>query len=296
MTWAIVAAGAISIGGTALAGGFNKSNTKNKGGGGVDISMLDARNPDQKAIDSSLSTFITKYLPEYTPGVPYGGKLSAPMSEFQNQGMGFLQNYLTQQSQPGANATTDNAASEINATMTGGYDPSTSPFYKATRDAAMVNQTTAQNQLNQGLGARGKFFSSEALNEGQQLQTNTTNFLNQTLTGMAEKERQNRLTAAGMAPQISAAQTRQAVAPIAAATTFGAIPQEMQQADLERQYQEFERQQTEKQNVLSAATGSFQGGNMKTVGTNPTPAKPGFDWGSFLGQIGSSAVSSYLSA
>jgi hypothetical protein len=253
---------------------------------GPSISLLDTRNSDQSAIDNSLSTFITKYLPGYVPGQPYSGQLSAPMDTYQNQGMQFLQKYLDQQGQPGATSVTDNAANEINTTLTGGYDPSTSPFFKATRDAAMVEKQSAQNRLNQGLGARGKYFSSEALNEGQQLETNTSNFLNQTLSGMAEKERQNRLTAAGMAPAISAAQNKAAMAPIAAATTFGAIPQEQQQADLERQYQEFQRQRNEQIGVLSAASGAYS-----KLGKTPViPAKPSFDWGSFLGQVGGMAL------
>jgi hypothetical protein len=254
---------------------------------GPSISLLDTRNPQQNAIDSSLSSFITQYLPQFVPGEPYTGQLSAPMDTYQNQGMTFLQNYLNQAMQPGANAVTDAAGKQITDTINGAYDPSTSPFYKATRDATMVEQQDAKNQLNQGLGARGKYFSSEALNENQQLGTRTTNFLNQTLTGLAEQERQNKLTAAGMAPAVSAAQTRQAMAPIAAATTFGAIPQELQQADLERQYQEFVRQRGEKALPLQAAEGAYSNQGMQTVVTQP---KPTFDWGSFLGTVGSAAV------
>jgi len=259
----------------------------------ANISLLDTRNPQQNAIDSSLSDFITTYLPQFKPGEPYTGQLSAPMDTFQNQGMSFLQKYLDQSQQPGANAVTDAAGKQITDTMNGAYDPSTSPFYKATRDAAKVEQQSALNQQNAQLGARGKFFSSEALNEGQQLNTNTTNFLNTTLTGMAEKERQNKLTAAGMAPAISAAQTRQSLAPIEAATTVGALPQQMQQADLERQYQEFQRQRQEKALPLTAATGAYSNQGMQTVANQD---KPGFDWGSFLGTVGSAAVTAALAA
>ena len=257
----------------------------------ANISFLDTRNPDQTAIDSSLSDFITKYLPGFVPGEPYSGTLSAPMTGYENQGMDFLQKFLTKSAGPNPNPLLGLAGDELTKTFTGGYDPSTSPFYKATRDAAMIERQDALNKQNQGLGARGKYFSSEALNENQQLNTRTTNFLNQTLTAMAEKERQNRLNAVPQAINLDTAQTKAGIAPIAAATTFGAIPREVAQADLEKQYQEFVRQREEKALPLKAATSSYSNMGLKTVATQD---KPEFDWGSFLGQLGGAAVGGYF--
>lgn len=251
------------------------------------ISTMDVRNSDQKVIDSQLSSFISKYLPGFVPGEEYSGQLSAPMSSLENQGMGFLQNYLTGASQTNANPMLGLAEDELTKTFTGGYDPSTSPFYKATRDAAMIERQDALNTQNQGLGARGKFFSSEALNENQQLNTRTTNFLQSTLAGMAEKERVNRLNAVPMAMNLDSARTKADISPIIAATTFGAIPREVEQQDLERQYQKFLNEREEKALPLTAARGAYSNMGLKTVATQ---AKPGFDWGSFLGTVASTAA------
>lgn len=281
MTWGMVASAAIGVGTTALSGGFNKSNRKG-GSGGVDISMLDTRNADQKAIDGAMSAFVTKYLPQFDPGKPYAGSLNAPMNTYQNQGMDFLQTFLDQSGQANSNPMLTMAGTELSKTLNGEYDPSTSDFYKTTRDAALVNQQTAQNQLNAGQGARGKFFSSEAMNENQQLQTNTTNFMNQTLAGLTEKERQNRLAAVPQAMALDKAGTAARIAPIAAATSFGAIPQQLDQAGLEREYNAWLNQRTEMAMPLQAATGAFQGGNSKTL-TNTTQPAQSFDWGGFLG-------------
>lgn len=260
-------------------------------GSKASISTMDVRNPDQTLIDSTLSKFISQYLPGYVPGQAYTGELSAPMTDFENQGMGFLQQYLTESANPASKKLLNTAANELTSTMEGGYDPATSPFFKATRDAAMIEQQDARNKMNQSLGSRNKYFSSEALNEEQQLGTRTTNFLNTTLANMAEKERQNKLTAAGMTPSIQAAIDKQNVAPIAAATTFGSVPREVEQADLERQYQAFLNQRTEQGNVLSAASGAYSNQPMKTVATS---AKPGFDWGSFLGMAAGAVVGNAL--
>ena len=255
------------------------------------ISTMDVRNPDQKVIDSQLSSFISQYLPGFVPGADYGKDLSAPMTGFENQGMSFLQNYLTGASDTNANPMLGLAENELTKTFTGGYDPSTSPFFKATRDAAMVERQDALNTQNQGLGARGKFFSSEALRENQQLNTRTTNFLNQTLTGMAEKERMNRLNAVPMAMNLDSARTKADLSPIIAATTFGSIPREVEQQDLERQYQKFLNEREEKALPLTAARGAYSNMGLKTVATQ---AKPGFDWGSFLGQVGVMAAGAAL--
>lgn len=262
----------------------NKKSKENKAAAasGPSIEMLDTRNDDQKAIDGAMSSWITQYLPNFKPGESYTGNLSAPMSGFEGQGMNFLQQFLTSKSGENPNPLLGLAGDELTKTFTGQYDPSTSPFYKATRDAAAVEQQTGQNKLNAQLGSRGKYFSSEALNQNQQLQTNTTNFLNQTLTGMAEKERQRRLDAVPMAESLDKSQTAASLAPVAAATTFGALPRQLEQEDYERQYQAWLNQRTEMAMPVSAARGSFQGGDFKTVGINQ-PQTQSFDWGSFLG-------------
>jgi len=285
MSW--IAVGVVT--GSAVIGGAVGSMSTSKGKGGK-VEMIDTRTPEQKAVDKSSADWITKYTPSFAPGTPYSGKLSAGMNGFETAGMGFLQNYLTDASATNANPMLGLAENEITKTLTGDYDPSTSQFYKATRDAAMTERQDALNTQNQGLGARNKYFSSEALNEGQQLNTRTTNFLQQTLGAMSEKERMNRLNAVPMAQSLDKARTAAQIAPIAAATTFGAIPRELEQKDYERQYQAWLNQRTEMAMPIQAAKG-FNAGDFKTVGTNPAPT---FNWGSFLGQIGSAAVTAAI--
>jgi hypothetical protein len=282
MSW--IAVGVVA--GSAVIGGAvgSMASSGDGGDGSSSITTMDNRSEGQKAQDS----WIAKYLPNFKPGEKYSGDLSAPMSTYENQGMGFLQQYLTDAKTNG-NPLLGLAGNELTKTFTGGYDPSTSEFYKATRDAAMTERQDALNVQNQGLGARGKFFSSEALNENQQLNTRTSNFLQQTLTGMAEKERQNRLNAVPMAVNLDKAQTAASLAPVAAATTFGALPRELEQQDLERQYQEYTRQRSE----MSLPITKGAGPGLTTVGTN-NKAAPAFDWGSFLGQIGSTALTAAI--
>lgn len=262
---------------------------KKGGGGGPSVEGFDQRNPDQMAVDNSLSSWITQYLPNFKPGTPYTGKFNAPMSSSENQGMGILQNYLNS---PGKTDLLGNAQGEINKTLTGGYDPYTSDFYKSARVGARQEQNDAQNQLNAQLGGRGKFFSSEALNENQQLQTRTTNYLQNVLAGLSQNERQNRLNVLPQAVSVNDAITEAPLQQIAASQTYGALPRTLDQHELESQYQEFQRQRSEMTLPLAAAA-SFKGtpmGVIRDSGANSPQSS--FNWQGLLGGLSKAYISS----
>ncbi len=287
MTWALAGSAAVGVGSWAL----NKyAGPKDKGGGGSgpSIDMLDTRNPDQMAVDHSLSSWITQYLPSFVPGKPYTGKYTAPMSGFEQQGLDKLGGYLNS---PGYTDLLTNSRSEINKTFNDEYNPYTSDFYKAARTSAMQERQDAQNQLNAELGGRGKFFSSEALNENQQLQTRTTNYLQNILAGLSQNERQNRLNVIPQAVSVNDAITKAPISQIAASQTYGALPRTLDQHDLEAQYNEFQRQRSELALPLGAAT-AFKGTAMKTVSDSGTSSQPGFDWAGLLGGLSKAYLSS----
>lgn len=266
---------------------FGGGGKKDSGGSGVEL--LDTRSPEKRAVDSSLSSWITKYLPDFVPGQKYPGSLSAGMSPFEAQGLDFLQGYLNQ---PNQTPLLGEAQDEISKTLTGGYDPYTSPFYKSLRTGAMQEQQDAQNTLNAQLGSRNKFFSSEALKENRELGTRTTNFLDQILGTLSQQERQNRLDVIPQALAVDKAVTQAPIAKIAAGTTFGALPRQLEQADLEREYQAFLNQRGEQKLTVGAAQG-FDSPSMKTITTS---SQPSFDWGKFLGDAASAAAMKFVAS
>ena len=212
---------------------------------------LDSRNPDTKRVQGVLADWITKYLPGFEPGKPYGGNLSASMSPYESTGMQYLSKYLQG---PDYTGLLQQAGDEVSKTLSGNYDPSTSQFYKAARDTAAQNQTDAITQLNQGLGASGKFFSSERVRGMSDIGTKTTNYLNNILGQLSENERNRMLQVLPEARAINQDVMNAPIKKITAATTFGALPRELEQQNYERQYQEFVRQQQEKALPITAAS------------------------------------------
>lgn len=249
------------------------------------ITTLDTRTGEQKAVDSAMSSWITKYLPGFTPGVPYTGTFTAGMSGQEASSLDYLQQYLDS---PGYGDLMKSAANELTTTLNGGYDPATSPFYKSMRDAAMQEQTDARDTMNQQLGARGKYFSSEALKEERELGTRTTNYLQGILGQLSESERARRLNAVPQAVAVD-----QAMSPlnkVAAAQQYGQLPRLLEQDQLTREYQDFIRQREEAALPVSAG-GRFQTQPLQTV---VSTSGGGFNWGGLLGQLGGAAAGSLL--
>ena len=218
---------------------------------------LDTRNPDVKRVQESLANFITSFLPQFKPGQPYGGQLSAPISGFETQGLGNLQRYLDQ---PDTTDLLPAAGQNVLQTLTGGFDPYNSKFFQAARDAALYNRQQAVDLTNRDLAGQNRFFSSERVNKIGDINAQTSNFLNQVLADLSEKERDRQIS---VLPQAQSLDREIMTAPLrkaTAATTVGALPRELGQADLERSYQEFSRQRQEAALPLQAA-GGFPTGN-----------------------------------
>lgn len=214
---------------------------------------IDTRNPQRQQIDSFLANFLQQYGSQYQPGKAYPGKLSAPMSGYESQGLDqFLAQYLNQ---PDQSSQTGDVRNLLNKTITGGFDPGTSQYYQALRDTANYNNRRAVTQSNADFGARGKFFSTAATNKTGDINAQTSIGLNNSLAQLADQERTRQMGAVGPALGLEQYLTQLPLAKASAATTIGALPRELQQADLERMYQDFKRQQTELGNVVSGAGG-----------------------------------------
>lgn len=87
------------------------------------------------------------------------------------------------------------AQSELMKTLTGGYDPYTSDYYKSAREGALREEQSAVNRLRRGAQLGGMMYSTPRIEaEGKtvaQTQNNLANILGQ----LSLQERQNRLNA-----------------------------------------------------------------------------------------------------
>ena len=122
---------------------------------------------------------------------PYGGKLVGSMSPYESQGLGKLQNYLNSSLSPYYGM----AGKELQNTLTGAYDPSTSPYYQAVRQAQMRELEDAKKRLGSDLSGSGLYYSGVRNAGLQDMEMQTVNSLNQLLGQMAEAERVRRLQA-----------------------------------------------------------------------------------------------------
>lgn len=215
--------------------------------------MIDTRNPERRQIDSFLANYVSKYGPMYEPGKAYGGKRTAGMSSFEGQG---LEQFLTQYlNAPDVSGELGDVRGLLNKTVKGGFDPGTSEYYQALRDEAGYNRKAAVDDTNADLGARGKFFSSEAVSKYGDINAQMRIGLNKNMAELADRERARSLSAV---PQAAALEDFIAGIPLnkaKAATSIGSLPRLLEQADLEALYQDFERRQKEGAAVIGAGTG-----------------------------------------
>jgi hypothetical protein len=218
----------------------------------IDPITVDPRNPERKAVDSFLANYVSKYGSLYEPQKEYGGKFTAGMSGLESQG---LETFLPQFLNAGLSSETGDLRSFLNKTITGGFDPKTSPYYHAFRDTAEYNRKDAINKTRAEMGGRGKFFSSEALAKEGDINAQTANALNMTAADLADRERNRSAGAVGQAAGLEKYIAGIPLEKAQAATQLGSLPRLLEQNDLEALYQDFLRRQDEGKGVLNAASG-----------------------------------------
>lgn len=220
--------------------GFGK-----KSGGGETISPQPLMPSWQSGVGNNLSSWINQYLSQYHPGEAYSGQLSIKQpSSYENQGLGLLDSLLKA---PNTGDLYSAASNQLMDTLSGKFaDPSTSPFIKAMTTYANQSLGDAIDQSRATAGARGNFFSTAALRNESNLSERTQNFLNTVVGDFIQGERGRQIQAVPLAQDLE--KYGSLVAPLSkieASMTAGALPRLLEQADLERQYKEYQRQRTE---------------------------------------------------
>lgn len=188
-------------------------------------------------------------------GEPYGGQLVAGMSGAEQQSQDALTSYLA-----GSPATDDPlfqaAESELTNTLGGEtYDPVGGTYYQAYRNAAMRELRSSQDALASRTSASDQFFGGGRIAEEGNLQEGTTNALALELGRLTENERQNRLSAANQAMTMTQYKEQAPLQRISAAQELGALPREIEQAELDAAYQEWNRQLADLGIALDTYTG-----------------------------------------
>ena len=203
-------------------------------------------------------------------GKTYGGQTVAPLTDIQQQGMGHLRTYA---GQTGVPALTQSGANELQNTLNGNYDPSTSLYYKAMRDAAKVNLQNTQNNIADQSAGGGRYWAGARLQKQGEASRDTTNYLNQILGQMAETERGRRFSAAPMA--IDAGQAIDAI-PLNRASNIlnvGDIARQIQQQQNASDYDQWIRANYDYPMQMAQMANNFQATKAPEFQTTVTPGR-----------------------
>lgn len=185
----------------------------------------------------------------------YQKDMVAPLSAPESKSLDFLSSYSDQP----RSTTFHVGKDQIEKTLSGNYDPTTSPYYQAVK-AEAANNLKEQNEFikDQAAGG-GRYWTGARLEQQADAAADTTRGLNTVMGGLAEKERSNQLATLPMALEFLRSEEEDPLRKAGALQTYGALPREIEQAILGSNYDEWIRSNfTQPGNVAQIAGGVQQ--------------------------------------
>lgn len=236
---------------------FGKKNKK-----GSTFSQVPMQSQGQQQLGDQLSKYFSSMfgqgggLANYQPGQAYTGQLSAGATGAENNAQALLQKYMQGS---GTGDLFKQASGQISDTLSGKYsNPITSPYIQAMSDLSNRNLSGQIDQSRAGAGARGNFFSSQAAQGENRLRGDSQATMNAVIGDWTNQERGRQFDAAQIGQQFDEYQNQTIpLNQINAGSTYGALGRNLQQADYERQYQDFLRQRGEQNGAIGQAQQHF---------------------------------------
>lgn len=204
-----------------------------------------------------IGDLVAKFLPGYGPGQPYKGQMTAGLTEQEKASLAILSKMLTS---PDTGELFGLGKQHISETLRGKYaDPGKSPFIQSMQKLARKDLEKSIDVSRARRGGAGQFFTSKTLEEEGKLEESTLDKLNVLIGSFIEGERGRMLRSVPLATQMDEYETFTApLKKITAGQTLGSLERIVQQAELERRYQDFIRQNREYQNLMGAGQNLFQ--------------------------------------
>lgn len=262
--------------------------------------------PEQRDIASKLSQYfgsqIGKGLPAYT------GRFVAPMSQYEQQGLGSLGQYLS----GGPSKTLGTAQDAIQRALTGDYADIVSPESTQKLFSRIKEQTLGtvlpelQDTLAKNVNLSGMYFSGPHMESQRKLQETTGEQLLNTLAQLEYSDEQKRrdvalererrqLEAVPSALSLSQWEEGAPLRKTAASQTYGALPREIEQATLTSDFTEWLRTQAQNNPILAMALSLLgQKGYGESKGTiEQTDPMSGL-FGQYLSGLGKALTGKYI--
>lgn len=168
----------------------------------------------------------------------YGGEMVAGKTPEEQKSLDYLNRYVA----GGDSESTKLAKGEVKKTLTGNtYDPTKSGYYAAVKAEASKNLADTQNSIADQAAGGGRYWSGARLTQQADTGADMANKLNQTIYGLADQERQNKLNAANLATTLGQNEEQKNLSKASALQSLGSLDRTIQQARDEAVYNEWLR-------------------------------------------------------
>lgn len=181
-------------------------------------------NPYQ-AINQPLTSTLAS---QVTPQTPYSGQLVAPLDSQQDNSLNLLNQYAT--SSLSNNQPFQEGLSAISSLEGPNADVSTSPYYQAIKAAANQNIGLTNQSIADSNAGAGRFYSGAQAYDTGMADTSAENSLNTTLGQLALNQQQLQAQVLPEAQSYAGTEQNLPLAQTAALQTYGALPNQYQQA------------------------------------------------------------------
>lgn len=186
-------------------------------------------------VRSKLSSYLSGQIGK--PAEQYKGEMVAPKTTQETQSLDWLKKYADQGTSEGMGL----ANEEVRKTMTGYYDPSTSPYYQAVKAESARNLANTQADIGSQAAGGGRYWGGARLQQQQEAGSESARGLNTMLGQMAETERGRRFEAIPYAAALGQYQEQQPLDKAQALQQYGGLDRTLQQAQDEAVYNEWLR-------------------------------------------------------
>lgn len=215
------------------------------------VSLTPMKEQWQMDLGKSLSDYVKQYIGKYKPGVDYAGlsKMMTP-SPLEQEGLTSLSGLM---SRPMPKTFTE-AGDVLSKTLTGGYDPMTSPYYDSLRKNVEKERQQTIKQLNQQISKAGLGGTSYRAGKIGDIELESFDKVSDIIAKLQEAERVNQLNAIQTAMNYSTTAEAIPANRLSQLMGYGALPRTLEGVG----YEDFKRKQTELSGMNTLAQQLFQ--------------------------------------
>jgi hypothetical protein len=173
------------------------------------------------------------------PYQPYAGRRVAELTPLELRGQQILGEYADRDVAP----LREVAQTELYRTLAGEYDPTVSPYYRATRRGIGRGLGRQKAAIRRRAQLGGGLYGTPTETAEALADVEATTRLGQILSGMAETERARRLATVPTALREAEAVEEAPLRTVQAIQRYGATPRDIEQAELQAAYEGYLREQ-----------------------------------------------------